>query len=108
MATGLYILNFRFGRRTYDSVTNRLGSVVWTNCGPVIPAGTTGYFCMDPALTPEANRNWLARDEISLQFESSGNFGILRDTTVAVMYEITEEFILDNDFDTRPGNRPPL
>ena len=64
-----------------------------------IPAGETGYFCMDPSVIAESDRTWAARDEIQFEIKqpqpASGNCEKL---TFGVCYEITEEYMLDNNF----------
>ncbi len=103
-------IDFTIAKRTYDSGTKLLGSFVPKSIPPVIPSGFTGYICMDPALAPEADRSWQARDMIEFSLRRPSTGGTLNDVTFAFMYEITREYILDNDFADRepPGNRPPL
>ena len=65
-----------------------------------IPVGETGYFCMDPNIISEAVRTWKSRDEIQFKLirvgtPVSGNF---QNLTLGVCYEITEEYMLDNDY----------
>ncbi len=63
-----------------------------------IPAGETGYFCMDPSLIAESVRTWKARDEIQYEFLADNPTGNIEKLTFGVCYEITEEYMLDNDF----------
>ena len=75
----------------------------------VIPSGGEGYFCMNAELFNDFDLRWEARDYIWMEMVkgSSGNDGI-DGLTMAWILEIEEEYLLDNYFDTRPGNRPPL
>ena len=97
-------LMIQLGHRIYDVGTNRLGSVTWQDLPPAIPAGFTGYICFDPALTAVNLRSWAARDMIEFRWQRGNSSGTLRDVTMSVMYEFTEQYMLDNDFFDREPN----
>ncbi len=88
-------LSLRHGKWDGDALHPITTTVLFT-----IPAGESGYFCMNPSLIVESVRTWQARDEIQFKLERVGSpsTGNCRFLTFGVCYEITEEYMLDNDF----------
>lgn len=71
-----------------------------------IPAGESGYFCMDETTLTRAQRTWVKRDTMAIRFLRTGTIGGFSKITYAVCVEMTEEFLEDNDYDQEA--EPPI
>lgn len=95
----------RFMRREYLGGTS-YGPTLETTL-ITIPPLEEGFFCMDPSAFNDSVLRWEARDRVWLR-SSKETGGTFKSYQLGVVLEIEEEYIEDNAFDTRPGNRPPL
>ena len=88
-------IDFDFRHLVWDG--DKSYSTVYTTLF-TIPAGETGYFCSDESLVSETLRSWASRDQIGFRLIRDSSGGVLNGLTFGCCLEITEEYMLDNDF----------
>jgi hypothetical protein len=87
----------KLSRKIYNEDTNGYGGEIKTDL-LVIPAGETGYFCMDPSSVSIASRTWARNDKLRISMERPTSSNSITNLTLGIMIEIIEEYLFDNDY----------
>jgi hypothetical protein len=96
-------VDLQFYRGVYDGI----GANPYTATTLLtVPAGETGYFCMDENDLTRAQRTWVKRDYLSFRWRRDLTQGGLSNITYAVCLEYIEEYLLTNDWDDTAD--PPI